>query len=127
MSHFSYIKTRIQNLGYLEKALNKLNIHYELDSKIIKGYDNDSLLVDLIIPQKNGYDIGFKWNGVNYELVTDLSFWDQKYSNETFMDKLTQTYASQIILNETKRQGFNNIEEKTNIDGSISIVLERWN
>ena len=127
MSHFSYIKTRIQNLGYLEKALNKLNIHYELDSKIIKGYDNDSLLVDLIIPQKNGYDIGFKWNGVNYELVTDLSFWDQKYSNETFMDKLTQTYASQIILNETKKQGFNNIEEKTNIDGSISIVLERWN
>ena len=127
MSHFSYIKTRIQNLGYLEKALNKLNIHYELDSKIIKGYDNDRLLVDLIIPQKNGYDIGFKWNGVNYELVTDLSFWDQKYSNETFMDKLTQTYASQIILNETKRQGFNNIEEKTNIDGSISIVLERWN
>ena len=120
MSHFSYIKTRIQNLGYLEKALNKLNIHYELDSKIIKGYDNDSLLVDLIIPQKNGYDIGFKWTGVNYELVTDLSFWDQKYSNETFMDKLTQTYASQIILNETKKQGFNNIEEKTNIDGSCS-------
>jgi hypothetical protein len=33
MSHFTYIKTRFQNLFYLEKALNKLNISYEKQKK----------------------------------------------------------------------------------------------
>jgi hypothetical protein len=33
MSHFTHIKTRFQNLFYLEKALNRLNIvHKEQDS-----------------------------------------------------------------------------------------------
>ena len=29
MSHFTHIKTRFQNLFYLEKALNRLNIDYK--------------------------------------------------------------------------------------------------
>ena len=29
MSHFTNMKTRFQNLFYLEKALNRLNIQYE--------------------------------------------------------------------------------------------------
>ena len=29
MSHFTHIKTRFQNLFYLEKALNRLNINYK--------------------------------------------------------------------------------------------------
>lgn len=34
MSHFTHIKTRFQNLFYLEKALNKLNIvHKKLETK----------------------------------------------------------------------------------------------
>lgn len=37
MSHFTYIKTRFQNLFYLGKALNKLNISYEKQRKVIDG------------------------------------------------------------------------------------------
>jgi len=33
MSHFTYIKTRFQNLFYLEKALSKLNINHEKQKK----------------------------------------------------------------------------------------------
>ena len=34
MSHFTYIKTRFQNLFYLEKALNRLNIvHKDKEKK----------------------------------------------------------------------------------------------
>jgi hypothetical protein len=36
MSHFTHIKTRFQNLFYLEKALNRLNItHMKNKKKII--------------------------------------------------------------------------------------------
>jgi hypothetical protein len=35
MSHFTHIKTRFQNLFYLEKALNKLNINHEKQKKLL--------------------------------------------------------------------------------------------
>jgi hypothetical protein len=34
MSHFTHMKTRFQNLFYLEKALNKLNIVNKQQEKI---------------------------------------------------------------------------------------------
>jgi|TARA_B110000444_G_C18827326_1_gene591081 hypothetical protein len=126
MSHFSHIKTRIQNLEYLEKALNKLQINCQTKQKEILGYKNETFNVSLSIPQSNGYDIGFNWNGSEYELVADLSFWQQQWSLETFIDRVSQAYASETILNESTKQGFQTVNEKTNIDGSVTLVLERW-
>ena len=54
MSHFTHMKTRFQNLFYLEKALNKLNIVH--NKPVITS---DSSNANLIIPQSNGYDIEF--------------------------------------------------------------------
>ena len=126
MSHFSHIKTRIQNVEYLEKALNKLQINCQTKPKEILGYKNETFNVSLSIPQSNGYDIGFNWNGSEYELVADLSFWQQQWSLETFIDRVSQAYASETILNESTKQGFQTVNEKTNIDGSVTLVLERW-
>ena len=71
MSHFTYIKTHFHNLFYLEKALNKLNLVYKKKSA------DQSLNTDLIIPRSNREDIEFSWNGQEYELVVDKSFWKQ--------------------------------------------------
>ncbi len=126
MSHFSHIKTRIRNIEYLEKALLKLEINCERQQKQIVGYQNKTFDVNLSIPQANGYDIGFNWNGSEYELIVDLSFWQQKWSLEMFMDKLSQAYATETILNESNKQGFQTTNQKTNVDGSVTLVLERW-
>jgi len=61
MSHFTHIKTRFQNLFYLERALNKLSITYKQDK--VENTNLNSSHVNLIIPQSNGYDITFAWNG----------------------------------------------------------------
>jgi hypothetical protein len=66
------MKTRFQNLFYLEKALNKLNIVNKQQEKI--NTELNSYNANLIIPQSNGYDIEFAWNGKEYELVVDMSF-----------------------------------------------------
>jgi len=42
------------------------------------------------------------------------------------MDKLSQAYASETILNESNKQGFQPVKQSTNLDGSITLVLERW-
>jgi hypothetical protein len=65
------MKTRFQNLFYLEKALNRLNIVYKQEQK---STNSNLLNVNLVIPQSNGYDIEFCWNGQEYELVVDMSF-----------------------------------------------------
>lgn len=105
MSHFTHIKTRFQNLFYLEKALNKLNINYEKQRKVID--DSNSYHTNLVIPQSNGYNVEFFWNEQEYELVADLAFWKQSSPVETFIDKISQQYASQVILGESQKLVFN--------------------
>ena len=125
MSHFTHIKTRFQNLFYLEKALTKLNINHEKQRKSIN--DSKSYSTSLVISQSNGYDIEFVWNGQEYELVTDLSFWEQTYSFESFINKVAQQYAGELIIGESKRIGFQPINYIQNSDGSNTVILERWN
>jgi len=125
MSHFTHIKTRFQNLFYLEKALNKLNINFEKQRKVIEG--SKSYHTNLVIPQSNGYDIEFAWNGQEYELVVDMSYWEQPYPIESFIDKVAQQYAGEVIIGESQKTGFQPIRYQQNSDGSNTLILERWN
>jgi Protein of unknown function (DUF1257) len=125
MSHFTHIKTRFQNLFYLEKALTKLNINHEKQRKSIN--DSKSYSTSLVISQSNGYDIEFVWNGQEYELVADMSFWKQSSSVETFIDTISQQYAGEVIIGESQKIGFQPIKYQQNSDGSNTLVLERWN
>lgn len=121
MSHFTHMKTRFQNLFYLEKALNRLNIVHK--EKNI----TDSNSVNLVIPQSNGYNIEFAWNGQEYELVVDMSYWEQAYPVESFIDKVSQQYAGEVIIGESQKTGFQPVKYQQNADGSNTLVLERWN
>lgn len=125
MSHFTHIKTRFQNLFYLEKALSKLNINYEKQKKLIDG--SKSYQTNVVIPQSNGYDVEFSWNEQEYELVADLAFWKQASSVDTFIDQISQEYAGQVIIGESQKIGFQPIKYQQNTDGSQTLVLERWN
>lgn len=121
MSHFTHIKTRFQNLFYLEKALNQLNIVHK------KKSTDESLTTNLTIPQPNGYDLELSWNGQEYELVVDISFWNQEYSTKNFIDRIAQQYAGEVILGESQKIGFQPVKYQKNLDGSNTLVLERWN
>ena len=127
MSHFTHMKTSFQNLFYLKKALNKLNIGNQEQEINLDQLDFNSKNINLIIPQSNGYDIEFAWNGKEYELVTDMSFWEQSYPVESFIDKLSQHYAGELIIGESQKTGFQPIKYQPNADGSNTLVLERWN
>ena len=127
MSHFTHIKTRFQNLFYLEKALNRLGITYKQEKETITNSDSKLYNVNLVIPQSNGYDVKFSSNGREYELVADISFWEQPYPVENFIDKISQQYAGEVIISESQKIGFQPIKYEQNNDGSNTLVLERWN
>jgi hypothetical protein len=119
------MKTRFQNLFYLEKALNRLNIVHE--EKIFTNSEIKPTNRNLVIPQSNGYDIEFAWNGQEYELVVDMSYWEQPYPIESFIDKVAQQYAGEVIIGESQKTGFQPIKYQQNADGSNTLILERWN
>ena len=127
MSHFTNLKTSFKNLAHLENALNKLEISYRREKKVVEGNNSKLYNINLIIPQSNNYDITFNWNGEEYELVLDASFWIQPYPVESFINKLSQHYANDVIITESQKIGFQPIKSKQHIDGSNTITLQRWN
>ncbi len=127
MSHFTNLKTSFKNLLHLENALNKLEIPYKIEKKVIEGNNSKIYNVNLVIPQSNNYDITFNWSGEEYELVLDASFWIQPYPVESFINKLSQHYANDVIITESQKIGFQPIKSKQHLDGSNTITLQRWN
>ena len=63
---------------------------------------------------------------VSYELVTDLDLWKQQIPVERFLAKLTQRYAFNTVLSASNREGFQVAEERVTQDGSIELVVTRW-
>jgi hypothetical protein len=102
MSHFSQIKTQIRNLESLKDALSDLGIDWKPGPGEVRGYRGQTHAAEVTIEQQNGYDIGFRWNGQEYELVADLQYWQQNLSVDGFVREVTQRYAYQTVVKETK-------------------------
>ena len=127
MSHFTKIKTKIYDLEILKKSLTDLNLEFTAENLEINGYNNQKASADLIIKQSNNYDIGFKWNGTEYQMVTDLMFWSQDYSVDKFLNQINQRYAYNAILNLSGKENFQ-IKRSENLEnGSVRVLLERFN
>jgi Protein of unknown function (DUF1257) len=126
MSHFSQIKTKIRNLPALQSALSDLGVTWKPGPESVRGYQGQVRSAELVVAQENGYDVGFSWSGQEYELVADLDFWQQAWSVERFLNKITQRYAYHTVVNTAASQGFQIAEEAKNGDGSIRLVVQRW-
>jgi hypothetical protein len=128
MSHFSNIKTQLRKIEYLTAALDDLGVTWESGGdRPIRGYQGETLSAEIAITQNNGYDIGFARNGDAYELVADLQFWEQNWSVDRFLNHVNQRYAYHTVRNEAAKQGFQVAEEVNNNDGSVRLVVQRWN
>nr|ALL97337.1 ycf35 [Pyropia endiviifolia] len=126
MSHFTKIQTTIHDLNLLKHALTDLGLIWDMNSSHIQVGENNQQKVDILIKQDNLSHIGFLLKDNKYDLVADLQLWEQPWSIEVFLDKLSQKYAYYSIIEETKRQGFEKMEQISQNDGSIKLVVQRW-
>ena len=94
----------------------------------LKGYKGKFTAVDISMNLSGDTKVGFKWdnNSNSYELVTDLDLWKFEFNFERFISKVTQMYAYQTILSKTKEDGYQIVEQKNKNDGSIELVLTKW-
>ena len=128
MSHFSTVKTELRDRQALVQALTDLGHTPAEGARTVRGYRGQTVTADLAVPQPDGADIGFRWNAEagSYELVTDLDLWKQPVPVERFLAQLHQRYALRSILAATAEEGFQVREQTNHLDGSIELVVTRW-
>ncbi len=127
MSHFSTVKTQLRKKAPLLKALQSLG-YLPQEQDLIRGYRGQTVKADLAVLTPQGGNIGFRLNPSTetYELVTDLDLWKETVPVERFLAQLTQSYALNTVLAATAKEGFEVSQQKSNVDGSIELVVTRW-
>ncbi len=128
MSHFSTVKTQLRKKEYLKQALVDLGYAPKDGQNLVRGYRGQTVKAEMTVEMTQGADIGFRWNegSKSYELVTDLDLWKQSIPVERFLAQVTQRYALNTVIDSTTQEGFQIAEQKENIDGSIELVVTRW-
>ena len=128
MSHFSTVKTQLRKKEFLKQALIDLGYVPNEGSHLVRGYRGQTVRAEMTVEMSKGADIGFRWNesSKSYELVTDLDLWRQSIPVERFLAQVTQRYALNTVLDSTSQEGFQVSEQKQNLDGSIELVVTRW-
>ena len=124
MSHFSTIKTKITKKPALLEALELLqyNVVENVELENPLDHQHKKWQVDIAI----GNEIGFRWNGSEYELVADLQTWKDPIPQKRFIEKVTQQYARMTIHNTIKEDGWQVAEEWEMDDNSIELTVTRW-
>jgi hypothetical protein len=131
MSHFSRIKTALRDREVLTASLKELG--YEvIVGGAVKGRQG-LRQVDLSIRTKDGNGIGFIMdNDGCYTLIADwygVGRKDQKILSRlnNTLARVQRRYAERLVLDKTEQQGFSVVERHEEPDGTIRIVVRRWN
>jgi len=123
MSHFTTIKVQIKDSEMLHQALQELGYQVECNTTV-RGYQGNTTQAEYVIRQKNGYDLGFRRGGENYEIISD--FWGAKINQQEFVNAITQKYAHKTLMQTVQEQGFNVEDEEVLEDGTVRVVVGRW-
>ncbi len=123
MSHFTTIKVQIKIGEILHQTLQELGYQVEYNKKV-RGYQGNKTDAEYVIRQDNGYDLGFRHDGENYELVAD--FWGARINEKAFVNSIMQKYAHKTLMTSVQEQGFNVEQEEVLEDGTVRVVVGRW-
>ena len=118
MSHLSSMRTCLSNLTLLEHSLSVLGIQWYREN-----YSH------IVIPQENGHDFGFFWNGKEFEFIGDEKLWVQVWSIGTFIEKIQYQYIYKSLDIDVKVRGLYDVKvDPKEITREIDkIVIETWN
>jgi hypothetical protein len=124
MSHFTRIKTRMVERAHLLAALRDLGYTPQEGEVQARGFAGGRAQVEIKIPTRGGYDIGFRPTAEGYEVVAD--WWGVRgVKQKTFVEQLTQRYAYHAARAKLEEQGFALVTEEKQSDGRIHLVLRR--
>ncbi len=125
MSHFSTIQTKIVAKEYLKKALDDLKFNWEEGDLEVRGYQGNRTKAEIRIETGNhGFDIGFRKQGTNYEVVADW-YGIRNIKQEEFVQNVTQRYAYNSVKGQLEQDGFTFVEDEVLENNTIHLSVRR--
>jgi hypothetical protein len=123
MSHFTRVRTKLQDVQTLRRALEDLGYNVETNGAV-RGYGGNVTPADLVVRTDADYDIGFRRTGESVVMVAD--FWGLRIDRTRFLNEITQRYAYLTVLEQAGAGGWQAVEEEVQADGSIRLVMQHW-
>jgi Protein of unknown function (DUF1257) len=129
MSHFTELKTKLNDRNVLKKALTALGFTLVEDSHPVqvRGFFGSSVEAEFKILTDTHYDIGFVKAEGGYEIVGDWDLLPQVsgIEKESFSKKLKREYAK-VAITELAKSGGYELDSVESEDGSIEMVVRQW-
>jgi hypothetical protein len=131
VSHFSRIRTRFRHRQALVECLQGLGYQVETDTTI-RGYHGQHD-VEIAARRSGGYGIGFVKNpDGSYDMVADL--WGAGSRAQAKMTAeldaqaglIQKAYAKKMVLEQARAGGFDVVSQVEEKDGTLRIVVRRW-
>ena len=132
MSHFTTVKTKINNLTALLKALDNLNLKYTHNEQgcEVRGYKGQKINAELSI-NMGKYDIGVVLaEDGNYQFVAD--WWGVETTvgktEQEVVEEIQHEYAFVRVVQACEEQGYQIAREdvQTAEDGTVQLVATKW-
>ena len=125
MSHFTTLKTKLTDKDVLVKALNTLSYATQenvlLDNPV--NHQHEQVRVDVGITRYVGFKLG---DDGTLHLVAELDAWEEPITVDRFLEKVTQEYARETVLETVQEQGYTVVSEHKSVENTIEIVAEKW-
>ena len=125
MSHFTTLKTKLTDTNVLIKALNRLN--YATEENVLlenpSDHDHKQWEVEVGITRYVGFKMGVDGT---LHLVAELDAWKEPITVERFIEKVTQEYARETVMETVQKQGYTVVSEQKSVENTIEIVAEKW-
>ncbi len=127
MSHFSEVKTQINQKDLLEETFKKLGLQFSQSKEglPIRGFMGECAKAEICVDTGLKYDIGFQQNAEGfYDFVADFEVIDSTPARN-LKNQILQTYAYLNVKKIAEEKGFQ-IEEEVREDGQIQMVVSKW-
>lgn len=109
-------------LAFVIEGIKELNYAYEKEKELI-DCDNKAHRIDLLIKTIEGKEIGVIQTKEGLEFVAqDI----ECAVSQAAIKKIKQRYSKYMLLSELKQKGYSKIKEEKLPNGSIRIVVEKW-
>lgn len=109
-------------LACVTEGIKELNYAYEKEKELV-DCDNKIHKVDLLIKTIEGEEIGVIQTEEGLEFVVK----DVECAvSQAAIKKIKQRYSKYMLINELKQKGYSKIKEEKLPNGSIRMVVEKW-
>ncbi len=125
MSHFTKLKTKLTDKDVLVKALNALSYATQenvlLDNPV--NHEHEQVQVEVGITRYVGFKLE---DDGTFHLVAELDAWEEPITVNRFIEKVTQAYARETVVDTVQNQGFTVVSEQKSVENTIEIIAEKW-